>query len=85
MDPLNFFHFTYISTLHILHVEAILALLSFLVLLFLAAALFDDAKAAGDDEKSRHYGDCNQCPGRHCNTTTHQSNMRERERLMVID
>lgn len=53
--------------LHVLHVEAVLALLPFLVLLLLlAAALFDNAEAAGEDEQAGHHGDGDQSPRRYC-------------------
>ena len=58
---------TYIS-LHVLHVETILALLALLVLLLLAAALLYDAETAGDDEQARYHGDGDEGPGRHCGT-----------------
>lgn len=47
----------YLAALHILHVEAILALLPFLVLLLLAAAFFDNTEAAGEDEQRSHHSD----------------------------
>lgn len=56
----------YLAALHVLHVEAILALLPFLVLLLLAAAFFDYAEAAGEDEQRSHHSDGNQSPRRHC-------------------
>lgn len=57
---------SYLATLHVLHVEAIFALLPFLVLLLLTAALFDYAEAAGEDEQSSDHSDCNQSPRRYC-------------------
>lgn len=57
---------SYLAALHVLHVEAILALLSLLVLLLLAAALFDYAEAAGENEQCGHHSDGNQSPWRHC-------------------
>lgn len=50
---------SYLTTLHVLHVEAILALLPFLVLLLLAAAFFDYAEAAGKDKQCGHHSDGN--------------------------
>lgn len=60
--------------LHVLHVEAILALLPFLVLLLLAAAFFDYAEAAGEDEQRGHHSDGDQSPRRHCQFKKQQSN-----------
>lgn len=47
----------YLASLHVLHVEAILAFLPFLVLLLLAAAFFDNTEAAGEDEQRADHSD----------------------------
>lgn len=57
---------TYISTLHVLHVEAVLSLFAFLVLLLLTAAFLNDTEAAGEDEEGGHYSDGDERPRRHC-------------------
>ena len=60
---------SYLTTLHVLHVEAVLALLALLVLLLLAAALLDDAEAAGQDQHGCHHRDGDDGPGRHWGRT----------------
>lgn len=60
----------YLVPFHVLHVEAIFALLALLVLLLLAAALLYNAKAAGEDEEGGHHSNGYDSPGRDCNTNT---------------
>lgn len=57
---------TYITILHVLHVEAVLSLFAFLVLLLLTAAFLNDTEAAGEDEEGGHYSDGDERPWRHC-------------------
>lgn len=57
---------TYVATLHVLHVEAVLSLFAFLVLLLLTAAFLNDTEAAGEDEERGHYSDGDERPWRHC-------------------
>lgn len=56
----------YLATLHVLHVETVLALFSLLVFLLLAAAFFDYAEATGEYEQCSHHSDGNQSPWRNC-------------------
>ena len=67
---------SYLTTLHVLHVEAVLALLALLVLLLLAAALLDDAEAAGEDEQAGHHRDGDQRPWRNCCGSRHAQRRR---------
>lgn len=57
---------TYVATLHVLHVEAVLSLFAFLVLLLLTAAFLNDTEAAGEDEERGHYSNGDERPWRHC-------------------
>lgn len=65
---------TYVATLHVFHVEAVLSLFAFLVLLLLTAAFLNDTEAAGEDEERGHYSDGDERPWRHCRASWEKKN-----------